>query len=78
MRQANVELSVLLSALDDNRAAMKQSLDARPSDTKRQLQARQQLLASLEAYAAALGQQNLPVPWRLRDELSLQRALAPR
>jgi hypothetical protein len=39
---------------------------------------RRELLHSLEAYVAALTSRHLPVPPRLRDELSLQRALVPR
>jgi len=76
-RQADPELDALLAELDRARAAMTQALRTRPSDAKDQILARRGLLESLEAYASALGRRNLPVPPRLRDELSLQRGLVP-
>ena len=40
--------------------------------------ARQRLIAALEAYTAELQAHNLPIPYRLRDDLRLQRrALGP-
>jgi hypothetical protein len=57
---------------------MREALSIRPSDARRQEIARAQLLASLEAYASALGARGLSAPPALRDELALQRNLAPR
>jgi hypothetical protein len=37
--------------------------------------ARRELLAALESYAAALGTAGRPVPYRIRDELHLYRGL---
>jgi hypothetical protein len=37
--------------------------------------ARRDLLAALESYAAALGSAGRPVPYRIRDELHLYRGL---
>jgi hypothetical protein len=75
VRQANPTLQALLATLDVERAAMKQALSVRPSNAPGQLAARRALLRSLEAYVTALSKANLPVPPRLRDELSLQRGL---
>jgi hypothetical protein len=77
-RQADPGLDSLLTVLDCARAGMEQALGAHPADAKHVMQVRRGLLESLEAYAAALGKRNLPVPPRLRDELSLQRELVPR
>lgn len=76
VRQASHELQALLATLDLDRTAMKQALSNRPSNVTGQAAARRALLASLEAYATGLARCNLPVPPRLRDELSLQRGLA--
>ena len=78
VRQADARLGYVLDALVCERAAMRQSLGARPSDAKHQAAARGNLLKALEAYVDALGRRHLPVPPRLRDELSLQRQLATR
>jgi hypothetical protein len=77
-RQAAPALDALLAALDVQRLEMRQALNAPRSDARRQMFARRRLLDSLEAYTAALGRRNLPVPPRLRDELSLQRSLDTR
>lgn len=76
VRQADPGLDALLAALNDERAAMKQALGTHPPDGKQQMDVRRGLLASLEAYAGGLSTRGLPVPPRLRDELSLQRQLA--
>jgi hypothetical protein len=47
--------------------------DARP--TVEQNAARAELLDALERYAAALDAAHRPLPYRLRDELRLRRAL---
>ena len=67
-------LAVLLAARID----MQEALSIRPSDGRRQEIARVQLLASLEAYASGLSARGLSAPPALRDELALQRNLAPR
>ena len=78
VRQADARLGHSLEALVCGRAAMTQALGAPPSDAKHQAGARRNLLKALEAYVDALGKRHLPVPPRLRDELSLQRQLASR
>jgi hypothetical protein len=78
VRQADAGLGHILEALVCERAAMTQALGARPSDAKQQADGRRKLLKALEAYVDALGRRHLPVPPRLRDELSLQRQLASR
>jgi hypothetical protein len=78
VRQADARLGHILAELVCGRAAMTQVLRARPSDAKQQADVRRKLLKALEAYADALGKRHLPVPPRLRDELSLQRQLATR
>ena len=78
VRQADAGLGYILDALICQRAAMKEALGARPSDVKQQSDARRNLLRALEAYVEALAKRHLPVPPRLRDELSLQRQLATR
>lgn len=78
VRQAVPALEVLLAALDEARAAMRRALDARPSDARQQTDARRRLQDSLEAYAAALTKRNLPIPVRLRDEITLQRGIVSR
>jgi hypothetical protein len=65
-------LAVLLAARHD----MRETLASRPSDPRRQETAREQLLASLEAYAQGLTARGLSAPPALRDELALQRNLA--
>lgn len=65
-------LAVLLTARSD----MREALAIRPSDARRQEIAREQLLASLEAYASGLTARGLSAPPALRDELALQRNLA--
>jgi hypothetical protein len=47
----------------------------RPSE---QLPVRRELLAALEAYAAALASCGAPLPYRLRDEIELYRGLGQR
>lgn len=42
------------------------------------LAARQSLLTALESYVAGLSANGLPIPWRLRDDLRLQRGLGRR
>ena len=76
LRQASPELHALLATLDAERAAMKRALGIHPANVPDLQAGRRALLRSLEAYVAALGKSNLPVPPRLRDELSLQRGLA--
>ena len=46
-----------------------------PSDPRGMLAARKSLLGAMESYAAALTERGLPTPWRLRDDLRLQRSL---
>ena len=69
-------LDRLLAALLTARRDMREALAIRPSDARRQEIAREQLLASLEAYAAGLTARGLSAPPALRDELALQRNLA--
>jgi hypothetical protein len=40
-----------------------------------QLAARQSLLTALESYVSGLTARGLPIPWKLRDELRLQRGI---
>lgn len=48
----------------------------RPPAAREQLSAaRQFLLAAMESYAAELTARGLPIPWKLRDELRLQRSV---
>ncbi|MDQ1706091.1 MAG: hypothetical protein QOF18_2457 [Frankiaceae bacterium] len=77
-RQADPALDRLLDALVSGRSAMTRELRLIPPQARRQMFVRRELLHSLEAYVAALTSRHLPVPPRLRDELSLQRALVPR
>jgi len=76
VRQADAGLGFLLDALVCERAAMRRTLGTRPSDARHQAEGRRTLLKALEAYVDGLGRRQLPVPPRLRDELSLQRQLA--
>ncbi len=47
-----------------------------PNDQRELHAAQRSLLIAMESYAAALTQQGLPMPWRLRDDLRLQRSIA--
>ena len=77
-RKTNLALDRLLAVLLTARSDMREALSVRPSDGRRQEKARAQLLASLEAYASGLSARGLSAPPALRDELALQRNLAPR
>jgi hypothetical protein len=46
-----------------------------PTEQRRLAAARRGLLMAMESYAAALTERGLPTPWRLRDDLRLQRSL---
>lgn len=69
-------LDRLLAVLVTARRNMREALAIRPSDARRQRMAREELLASLEAYASGLTARGLSAPPALRDELVLQRNLA--
>jgi hypothetical protein len=75
-RQADGGLDALLTVLLTARDAMRAALRANPADRNSQTSARRQLLRSLEAYTAALTARGLCAPPRLRDELALQRGLS--
>ena len=75
-KQADAGLDRLLTAVMAARTAMVNELRARPTDARRQADARKALLASLESYTSALASRGLAPPPRLRDELALQRRLA--
>lgn len=75
-KQADAGLDRLLGAVLRARSAMVDELRSRPTDAKRQADARKALLASLESYTTALASRGLAPPPRLRDELALQRRLA--
>jgi hypothetical protein len=75
-RQMDAALDQLLAVLLTARSNMREALAIRPADGRRQLIAREQLLASLEAYASGLTARGLSAPPALRDELALQRNLA--
>ena len=75
-RQMDAALDRLLAVLLRARGDMREALAIRPSDARRQEIAREQLLASLEAYASGLTARGLSAPPALRDELALQRNLA--
>jgi hypothetical protein len=50
-----------------------------PAEKYRLMVARRALLNAMECYAAALTERGLPTPWKLRDDLRLQRRIgAPR
>jgi hypothetical protein len=63
-------LETLLSAREDVRR-----LRRTPNDQRGLHAAQQSLLVAMESYAAALTEQGLPMPWRLRDDLRLQRSI---
>jgi len=46
-----------------------------PTDQQALVTAQRSLLCAMEAYAAALTERGLPTPWRLRDDLRLQRSI---
>jgi len=46
-----------------------------PTEKDRLLAARGVLLRAMESYAAALTERGLPTPWKLRDDLRLQRRI---
>jgi hypothetical protein len=49
-----------------------------PNDRRGLHAAQRSLLAAMESYAAALTERGLPTPWKLRDELRLQRRIGSR
>lgn len=65
-----VLLETLLSARQDVRR-----LRRTPNDQRERHAAQQSLLIAMESYAAALTEQGLPMPWKLRDDLRLQRSI---
>lgn len=65
-----VLLETLLSARQDVRR-----LRRTPNDQRGLHAAQQSLLTAMESYAAALTEQGLPMPWKLRDDLRLQRSI---
>lgn len=75
-RQADPGLDRLLAVVLTERRAMAAELRVRPPRADRQMDVRGRLLASLEAYTAALASRGLGPPPKLRDELALQRGLA--
>ena len=77
-RQADMGLDWLLAVLLTARREMQAELASQPSDFRRQEIARKELLKSLEAYTSGLAARGLSAPPGLRDELALQRNLAPR
>jgi hypothetical protein len=68
-------LDVLMRVVVVERNAMRTALNASPRLAQAERKARVGLISALEAYEAALIRRNLPVSGRVRDELSLQRAL---
>jgi hypothetical protein len=67
-------LAVLLSELQDARDEVDRL--RQPPIVREQLSAaRQSLLMAMESYAAELTARGLPIPWKMRDELRLQRSV---
>lgn len=69
------ELPVLLRKVNVARKRLSQERSATSAFYPQAVQARLALLVALEAYEAALTATGWPVPYRLRDELSLYRLL---
>jgi hypothetical protein len=68
------DLSVLVEELQSARDEVDRL--RRPPIAREQLSAaRHSLLMAMEAYAAELTARGLPIPWKLRDELRLQRSV---
>ena len=76
-RQADRGLDRLLTAVLNARSAMRAELKRRPAVPQQQALVRHELLSSLEAYTIGLTARGLSAPPTLRDELALQRSLAP-
>lgn len=70
-------LDVLLEELRSARQDVGR-LRCTPHDRRGLLEAQQSLLVAMESYAAALTERGLPTPWKLRDELRLQRSIGGR
>jgi hypothetical protein len=70
------DLSALLQAVCAARVDVEDARRARQSPTSSGVAAEQrQLLAALEQYAAALTHHGRPMPYRMRDEMAMYRAL---
>ena len=71
--ELNRSLDVLWSELVSARDAVAEARQGPQGLSNMTELARRHLVTALEAYTAALQAQNLPVPYRLRDDLRLQR-----
>lgn len=70
------DLSALLRAVNAARSQLDDARRARSSPPFSAVAAEQQaLLAALERYAAALTRLGRPLPYRLRDEVAMYRAM---
>lgn len=67
-------LAVLVEELQTAREEVRR-LRRGPNMHDRLSTAHQFLLRAMESYAAELAARGLPIPWRLRDELRLQRGI---
>jgi hypothetical protein len=67
----------LSGLLDDLQAARGElgKMRAGPASPDRLVAAHASLLQAMEHYAAALTARGLPTPWRLRDDLRLERCI---
>jgi len=66
-------LDVLWEELVSARAAVVEARQGPQGSASMTETARHHLMAALEAYTTELQAQNLPIPYRLRDDLRLQR-----
>jgi hypothetical protein len=74
--QKSGDLSVLLRAVRTARSDVEDARHARPTPGSNLAAAEQRLLLSaLERYVAALTSHGNPVPYRLRDEMAMYRAM---
>lgn len=76
--QKSPELSALLRAVCAARSEVEQARQARSTPgASRGATEQRLLLAALERYTAALAIHGAPMPYRLRDEVAMYRAMFP-
>ncbi|QBX56752.1 hypothetical protein EXE58_15660 [Nocardioides seonyuensis] len=74
--QTSTNLSVLLRAVSAARSEVEDARRLRAAPGSAPVAAEQRvLLEALEQYAAALSRQGSPMPYRMRDELAMYRAM---